>query len=162
MREQFGRNTYDPETGILTITDDQAGTFDELRRHYAEYFGNPDPDDALLPEAITDPEKIRELTAFFQWTAWAVPTLPDQPADRLLLRDRHCADAEPRVRGVLRRVRDALLAIGLTLFCIRHIVPEKSRSDRAARICFWSTNIGLVWMLAVTLFPVGVMHSSNR
>lgn len=51
-----------------------------------------------------------------------------------------------------------MLAIGLTLFCIRYIVPEKSWSDRAARICFWSTNIGLVWMLAVTLFPVGVMQ----
>lgn len=75
VREKFRRNTYDPETGTLTITDDQAGAFDELRRYYAEYFGDPDPDNALLPEAITDPEEIRELTAFFQWTAWAGSTL---------------------------------------------------------------------------------------
>ena len=33
--------------------------------------------------------------------------LPDQPADRLLLRGRHVADEQPRPRGALRRLRDA-------------------------------------------------------
>src|SRR5262249_46323344 len=33
--------------------------------------------------------------------------VPDQPADRLLLRDRHRADGEPRARGDDGRVRDA-------------------------------------------------------
>jgi nitric oxide reductase subunit B len=78
-RREFKANTYDAQSGTLTITAAQAAAFDELVTYYAAYFGNPDPDNALRPEAITDPAEIRRLTAFFQWTAWAGSTLrPDK------------------------------------------------------------------------------------
>jgi len=37
-------------------------------------------------------------------------------------------------------------AVGLALFCLRYNIPEKSWSDRAAKLNFWSLNIGLAWM----------------
>jgi nitric oxide reductase subunit B len=51
-----------------------------------------------------------------------------------------------------------MLAIGLALFCLRYLVPEERWSDRLARISFWSTNIGLLWMCFATLLPLGVVQ----
>jgi len=51
-----------------------------------------------------------------------------------------------------------MLAVGLSLFCLRYLVPEGSWSDRAAKISFWSLNIGLLWMVFATLFPLGVFQ----
>ena len=39
-----------------------------------------------------------------------------------------------------------MLAVGLALFCLRYLIPAERWSDRAAKISFWSLNIGLAWM----------------
>jgi len=57
-----------------------------------------------------------------------------------------------------------MLAVGLALFCLRYMIPEKLWSDRAAKISFWSLNLGLAWMVFATLFPLGLIqlyHSLN-
>jgi nitric oxide reductase subunit B len=51
-----------------------------------------------------------------------------------------------------------MLSVGLALFCLRYIIPEKHWSDRAARISFWSLNLGLAWMVFATLFPLGLLQ----
>jgi nitric oxide reductase subunit B len=51
-----------------------------------------------------------------------------------------------------------MMAVGLALFCLRYIVPEKLWSDRAAKISFWSLNVGLAWMVFATLFPLGILQ----
>ena len=51
-----------------------------------------------------------------------------------------------------------MLAVGLALFCIRYMIPEKSWSDRAAKISFWCLNAGLGWMVFATLFPLGILQ----
>jgi nitric oxide reductase subunit B len=51
-----------------------------------------------------------------------------------------------------------MLAVGLALFCLRYMIPEKRWSDRAAMISFWSLNIGLAWMVFATLFPLGIVQ----
>lgn len=51
-----------------------------------------------------------------------------------------------------------MLSVGLALFCLRYVIPEKHWSDKAARISFWSLNLGLAWMVFATLFPLGVMQ----
>ena len=51
-----------------------------------------------------------------------------------------------------------MLSVGLALFCLRYIIPEKYWSDRAARISFWSLNLGLAWMVFATLFPMGILQ----
>ena len=52
----------------------QAGAFDELREHYARFFGAESNANGLRREAITDPDEIRQLTAYFAWSAWAAST----------------------------------------------------------------------------------------
>ena len=73
--EDFKENRYDPETGTLELTAPQAAAFEELRGHYGEFFGELSTRNGLRPEAISDPEEIRQLTAYFAWTAWAASTL---------------------------------------------------------------------------------------
>jgi nitric oxide reductase subunit B len=51
-----------------------------------------------------------------------------------------------------------MLAVGLALFCLRYLIPEKLWSDRAAKISFWSLNLGLAWMVFASLFPVGLIQ----
>ncbi|HVN21325.1 MAG TPA: cbb3-type cytochrome c oxidase subunit I [Dongiaceae bacterium] len=51
-----------------------------------------------------------------------------------------------------------MLSIGLALFCLRYIIPEKYWSDKAARTSFWSLNLGLAWMVFATLFPLGILQ----
>jgi len=57
-----------------------------------------------------------------------------------------------------------MMSIGLALFCLRYIIPERYWSDKAARVSFWSLNLGLAWMVFATLFPLGILqlyHSIN-
>jgi nitric oxide reductase subunit B len=51
-----------------------------------------------------------------------------------------------------------MLSIGLALFCLRYIIPQKHWSDKAAQISFWSLNLGLAWMVFATLFPLGILQ----
>jgi nitric oxide reductase subunit B len=69
--DQFQSNRYDPETKTLALSAEQATAFDELERHYRDFFGEPTTRYGLRPEPIDDPEQIRQLTSFFAWSAWA-------------------------------------------------------------------------------------------
>jgi nitric oxide reductase subunit B len=71
----FKTNRYDSATGILIYSAAQADAFQKLTAYYAGFFGSPTTQFGLRPDAITDPEKIRQLTAFFSWSAWAGSTL---------------------------------------------------------------------------------------
>ncbi|HTR66637.1 MAG TPA: cbb3-type cytochrome c oxidase subunit I [Terriglobales bacterium] len=51
-----------------------------------------------------------------------------------------------------------MLAVGLALFCLRYLIPEDRWSDRAAKISFWSLNLGLAWMVFASLFPLGLLQ----
>jgi nitric oxide reductase subunit B len=51
-----------------------------------------------------------------------------------------------------------MLAVGLALFCLRYLIPAERWSDRAAKISFWSLNLGLAWMCFATLLPLGLLQ----
>jgi nitric oxide reductase subunit B len=51
-----------------------------------------------------------------------------------------------------------MLAAGLLLFCLRYLMRPDRWSDRAAKLSFWSLNIGLAWMAFVNLFPLGIVQ----
>ena len=38
------------------------------------------------------------------------------------------------------------------------MIPESRWSDRAAKISFWSLNLGLTWMVFAALFPLGILQ----
>jgi nitric oxide reductase subunit B len=71
----FKANRYDEASGVLTFSPAQTEAFHELVHHYEEFFAAPDTRNGLRPSAITDPEQIRRLTAFFAWSAWAASAL---------------------------------------------------------------------------------------
>lgn len=54
-----------------------------------------------------------------------------------------------------------MMAIGLALFALRYIIKPDRWSDRLAKISFWATNIGLAWMVFVSLMPLGVLQLWN-
>jgi nitric oxide reductase subunit B len=69
--EDFRTNRYDAKTGTLRFSAGQAAAFRELVPHYGAFFSDPKSEHGLLPNAITDRTELRQLTAFFAWTAWA-------------------------------------------------------------------------------------------
>ena len=71
----FKTNRYDSVTGILAYSAAQTDAFQKLEKYYADFFGTPTTKYGLRPGAITDPEQIRQLTAFFSWSAWAASAL---------------------------------------------------------------------------------------
>ncbi|MCV4615318.1 hypothetical protein OFM04_36005, partial [Escherichia coli] len=64
-------NNYDETTGILQLPSVRAEAFQENLRHYTDVFSNGNTDYAIQKGAQSDPERLRKLTAFFFWTAWA-------------------------------------------------------------------------------------------
>lgn len=51
-----------------------------------------------------------------------------------------------------------MLAVGLGLFCLRYLIPPERWSERAAKLSFWSLNLGLAWMCFATLLPLGLLQ----
>lgn len=52
-----------------------------------------------------------------------------------------------------------LLALGLTLVVLRRLRPERPWNERPLAIAFWSMNIGLGLMVALSLLPIGVLQA---
>jgi len=69
--EDLRANRFDGSSGTLRLSAPQAVAFRRLAAYYATFFSDPKSEHGLKPDAITDPTKLRQLTAFFAWTAWA-------------------------------------------------------------------------------------------
>ena len=69
--EDLRTNRYDEQTDTLTFSEPQAAAFRGLVHYYSDFFSDPETVHGLRPDAITDPNELRQLTAFFAWTAWA-------------------------------------------------------------------------------------------
>jgi nitric oxide reductase subunit B len=99
LQVELKSNTYDPSTGVVTVSADRAAAYAALARHYDALFGS---DPALHPSrehyamkenTISDPARRTAIVAFFHWTAWqAVTNRPESnvtyssnwPADALV------------------------------------------------------------------------------
>jgi len=66
----FKNNRYNEQTEVLTYTEEQASAFNQLVDHYYNFFSEGTTRYGLRPASITDRRQIRELTAYFSWTAW--------------------------------------------------------------------------------------------
>ena len=51
-----------------------------------------------------------------------------------------------------------MLAIGFLVFVARYFIPHDRKSEMAMKVSFWSLNIGLLWMIVVNLFPIGIIQ----
>lgn len=67
----FKTNRYDPANGTLTLPPGSKEAFDTEVTYWMDYFKDPAKNGGLTKGAVSDPEELRQLTAFFVWTAWA-------------------------------------------------------------------------------------------
>ncbi len=68
------QNRYDAKSGILTFTEAERLSFHKQIAKWAAYFSQPAANAGLPAKYITDVTELRQLTAFFAWTAWASAT----------------------------------------------------------------------------------------
>ncbi|MFO1007585.1 MAG: nitric-oxide reductase large subunit [Planctomycetaceae bacterium] len=68
------KNTYDPATQTATLDPLRAEAFESNLAHYSDTFTKGNPSYAIPAGAVTDPARLRSLTAFFLWTSWASST----------------------------------------------------------------------------------------
>jgi len=77
---EYRKNTYNPDTGTLTVSDMRAKAMAETAAHYVDLFGNaPDlrqmrDNYAMKENTLPDPERRAAMANFFFWTAWAAAT----------------------------------------------------------------------------------------
>ncbi len=64
-------NRYDPQTKALIFTQPEVTSYLNQITVWTNYFSKPAGNGGLPTKYITDPEELRQLTAFFAWTAWA-------------------------------------------------------------------------------------------
>jgi len=74
-------NTYDAATNTVTIDPVRAEAFEALVEHYGTVFIGGSPDYAIPADAVSSPERLRQLTAFYFWSSWAAST--NRPDDTI-------------------------------------------------------------------------------
>src|SRR5262245_51126124 len=81
LRSTLRASRYDPTTGTLTIEPVRARAFEANLKHFAAVFRDGRPEYAIPRGTVSDPERLRELSAFFFWTAWA--SAASRPGDTI-------------------------------------------------------------------------------
>lgn len=71
---EIRHNRYEPETGILRLTEGQAFAFAENRKFWDRELGEGNPRYGFLPGTVPTAEERRAIADFFFWTAWAAGT----------------------------------------------------------------------------------------
>jgi len=74
LSAQIRRNTYDAARGEVVIDPVRAAAFEANHRHFSEVFSGGNDAYAIPPGAVTDPERLHKLSAFFFWTSWSAAT----------------------------------------------------------------------------------------
>ncbi len=67
----FKTNRFDPASDTLTLPPGAKEAFDSEIAYWTDYFKDPAKNGGLTKGAVSDPKDLRQLTAFFVWTAWA-------------------------------------------------------------------------------------------
>lgn len=70
----FRTNTYNSQTGIITLDNARLTAIKQNTEHYSDIFINGKDEYAIPKNSLTDNEKIRKLNAFFFWSSWAAST----------------------------------------------------------------------------------------
>ncbi len=52
-----------------------------------------------------------------------------------------------------------MLGLGLTLFCLRVLQPGRRWKEGILKASFWCINLGLVFMVVLSMFPIGIMQA---
>ena len=85
LKIEMRRNTYDEQTGQITLSPERAQAVQQVGAHFAALFGDTATHDSLREQyamktgSLTDPVDRAALTAFFFWSAWSAAT--DRPGE---------------------------------------------------------------------------------
>lgn len=81
LQEEMRRNTYDPATGTITVSDLRAQAIKQVEAHYLSLYEGSDPQSLALRRDYAFPvygllsnTDAKQLAAFYFWTAWAATT----------------------------------------------------------------------------------------
>jgi nitric oxide reductase subunit B len=74
LQAMMRTNTYDAASGRITVDPVRAEAFDALSAYYFDVFNKGRDEYAIQRNAIVDPERGRQMAAFFWWTSWAAST----------------------------------------------------------------------------------------
>lgn len=88
LRHEMRTNGFNPQTNILTVSDERAGAIRTTGAHFEDLFTNRTPADQHLREqyampqyAVLTSEEAHALGAFFFWTSWA--TAAERPGETI-------------------------------------------------------------------------------
>jgi len=74
LAREMRTNTFDPATQTVTISPIRAEAFQANVKHYNDVFSKGKAEYALPAGAVSDPDRLKKLSAFFFWTSWAAST----------------------------------------------------------------------------------------
>ncbi|MFJ1288442.1 hypothetical protein, partial [Acinetobacter baumannii] len=76
LQEEMRRNTYDPASGVITVSDTRARAIRQVQQHFVSLYDGGDPASLKLRRDYAFPvygelsaAEARQLTAFYFWTA---------------------------------------------------------------------------------------------
>jgi nitric oxide reductase subunit B len=88
LREQMRTNSYDPATGVITVSDTRAAAIKHVQTHFVRLYDGKDAAALALRKAYAfpvfgqlSPEEARQVSAFYFWTAWGATT--NRPGDTI-------------------------------------------------------------------------------
>jgi nitric oxide reductase subunit B len=80
VQKLLKQNRYEDKTDTLIFTTAEVLSYQKQLKKWTDYFSGPTTTGGLPLKYIDQPEELRNLTAFFAWTAWAsVANRPDRP-----------------------------------------------------------------------------------
>jgi len=74
LTKMMRTNTYDKKTGVITIDKVRALAIEENTKYYTKLFKEGNDDYSIQRNAIPDPVKARQYSAFIFWSSWAAST----------------------------------------------------------------------------------------
>lgn len=71
VRTELKANRHDALTGVLAVGPDFADWFGRQPGVWKDHFSAPSRNGGLSAGSLSDPGELKQLSAFFAWTAWA-------------------------------------------------------------------------------------------
>ena len=109
----LSENRYDAQTRELRYTAVETDSYQRQVPWWKNYFLSSETTRGLLPAAVSDPQEVRQLVAFFAWAAWA--SAAHRAGQGLFLHQQ--LPLRPGMRATGRR-RDAILWSALSLIAL--------------------------------------------
>ena len=88
LREEMRTNSYDPATGVITVSDTRAAAIKQVQTHFVSLYQGNDAAALALRQAYAFPvygqlssDEARQVSAFYFWTAWGATT--NRPGDTI-------------------------------------------------------------------------------